>query len=123
MDVHSEDIKTICNRIKMFKKYKNQDRVVVITRGADSIVVASKNDVKEYNIPKIKSKEIVDTNGAGDAFAGGFLAKFIEGFLIEEAVRCGIRAAQEIIKNVGCCFDKDALYTINHDASSVPTIL
>ena len=30
--------------------------------------------IKQYPIAKLSKEEIVDTNGAGDAFVGGFLA-------------------------------------------------
>lgn len=113
MDASNQDIKTICRNITTFEKYKNQDRIVVTTRGADAIIVAMAEAVKEYEVKgKVTRGEIIDTNGAGDAFAGGFLAKFLQGQSIDEAVRCGIIASQEIIKNVGCSFNVDTMYNL-----------
>src|SRR5919112_1754103 len=45
--------------------------VGILTRGGDGAVVAPAPDAAEVHPPKI---EVVDTIGAGDAFAGGFLA-------------------------------------------------
>lgn len=112
MNVSNKDIKAICSSIRTFENRRNQERIVVITRGADSLFVATKDGLKEYEVGMVKREEIVDTNGAGDAFAGGFLAKIIQGCAVEEAVKCGIIAAEEVIKNVGCCFDANRLYKL-----------
>ena len=31
-------------------------------------------ELNEYPVPKVADEQIVDTNGAGDAFVGGFLS-------------------------------------------------
>ena len=41
---------------------------------------------KEYKIPVYKTK-VINTNGAGDAYAAGFLASYIKGLNIET---CGL---------------------------------
>jgi len=56
---------------------------------------------------KIPDDRIVDTNGAGDAFVGGFLAQYIQGKSIAESIECGIWTATEIIQQNGCTFPKD----------------
>ena len=43
----------------------------------------------------------MDTNGAGDAFVGGFLSQLFVGNSIEQAIDCGIYLSQEICKNYG----------------------
>jgi fructokinase len=45
--------------------------VGILTRGGDGAVVVTATDAVEVKPPKV---EVVDTIGAGDAFAGGFLA-------------------------------------------------
>lgn len=68
-------------------------RVVVITQGADATIVAvgkdGKSEVNEYPTPKIPDEEIVDSNGAGDAFAGAFMGELILGRDIETCVHAG----------------------------------
>jgi adenosine kinase len=56
-----------------------RERVVVITQGHDPVIVcvAHQGEVKlakEYAVPSIPMDSIVDTDGAGDSFVGGFLA-------------------------------------------------
>jgi adenosine kinase len=50
---------------------------------------------------------LVDTNGAGDAFCGGFLAQMVLGKPVSESVRAGHFAARTIIQNSGCAFPKE----------------
>lgn len=44
--------------------------LVVVTNGANPTTVATKNGLHRYEVP---SADVVDTNGAGDNFAGAFL--------------------------------------------------
>lgn len=82
-------------------------RVVVITQGSDPVIVVEKGQVTQYHVTQLAKEKIVDTNGAGDAFVGGFLAQLAAGKSIKECVLCGIWAATEIIQQSGCtCPDK-----------------
>ena len=54
--------------------------------------------------------KVVDTNGAGDAFVGGFLALIAEGASVDAAVRAGHWAAAHVIQRSGCTFDKSVKY-------------
>jgi adenosine kinase len=36
--------------------------------------------LSEYPVPLVPKEKIVDTNGAGDAFVGGFLAQLVQVF-------------------------------------------
>ena len=76
----------------------------MITQGAGEVIVAHGRKVALYATPAIPEEEMIDFNGAGDAFVGGFIAKLIEGKSIEECVRCGQWAARQIIKRSGCTF-------------------
>merc|ERR1712087_559194 len=53
---------------------QSRKRTVVITQGCEPTVVAVNGKVTLHAINKLDSAKIVDTNGAGDAFVGGFLA-------------------------------------------------
>lgn len=56
---------------QMEKKNKRRQRIVVITQGAEHILVAKDNSVTEFPAIKVPEEKVVDTNGAGDAFVGG----------------------------------------------------
>jgi len=53
------------------KENKLRTRVVVITQGKDDVIVAKDGQVNQYPVTVVPSENIVDTNGAGDAFVGG----------------------------------------------------
>lgn len=86
-------------------------RVVVITQGSDSTVVAVNGTVTEYPVTKIDGSAIVDTNGAGDAFVGGFLAQFLQGAALAKCVDAGHWTAGQVIQQSGCTFPKDCTYS------------
>jgi len=84
---------------KMDKVNSKRPRTVVITQGADCTVVATPDGtVTEYSVPKLAKEDIVDANGAGDSFVGGFLAGLMKGKSIKECVDAGHYAASVILK-------------------------
>ncbi|KAI8560285.1 hypothetical protein RHMOL_Rhmol04G0243200 [Rhododendron molle] len=50
-------------------------RITVITQGADPVVVADDGKIKLFPVILLPKEKLVDTNGAGDAFVGGFLSQ------------------------------------------------
>jgi len=97
------DVKEIAQRIAMLPKENgSKSRLVVITQGSDPVVVVSEGEVTEYPVTPLAAGDIVDTNGAGDAFVGGFLAQFVQKKPLSVCVSCGVWAATHIIKRSGC---------------------
>jgi sugar/nucleoside kinase (ribokinase family) len=45
--------------------------------------------------------EAIDTTGAGDAFAAGFLSAELKGGMAEDCLRAGILAGAEAVKKIG----------------------
>lgn len=71
----------------------------VITRGAAGAVAMWKGDMVER--PAATPRAIVDTTGAGDQFAAGFLAALIAGRDISDSLDTGARNAAEVLGHVG----------------------
>jgi adenosine kinase len=93
-DLKLTSIPEIAKHIALLPKVNTaRQRVVVITQGPDATIVAiakeGKAEVSEYPTAKIPDEEIIDSNGAGDAFAGGFLGQLILGGDIEKCVKVG----------------------------------
>ena len=42
------------------------------------MVLVSEGQISEHPVQLLSSQEIIDTNGAGDAFVGGFLAMLVQ---------------------------------------------
>jgi sugar/nucleoside kinase (ribokinase family) len=75
-------------------------KLVVITRGERGVLVYD-GDFGEFPALPISPHEIVDPTGAGDAFAGGFLAMYSRGAALEDCVRRGLERAREVLKKTG----------------------
>mmetsp|Transcript_44614 Transcript_44614/g.71711 ORF Transcript_44614/g.71711 Transcript_44614/m.71711 type:complete len:377 (+) Transcript_44614:133-1263(+) len=78
-----------------------RSKTVIFTKGAECTIVAKDGNAERYQVPTLDYKKIVDTNGAGDAFVGGFLSQLIEGYPTEICVKAGHFAAQTIIQTSG----------------------
>jgi len=95
----------------LFLKKANQkrDRIAIVTQGKDPVLVAVKNEagevtITEYAIPPLTNEELVDTNGAGDSFVGGFLSQLYQGKDIGTCVSAGIYLSREVCKMSGAVF-------------------
>ncbi|KAJ6224960.1 hypothetical protein RDWZM_003505 [Blomia tropicalis] len=113
-----EIAKLIANEPK--QKYNNPripssykaGRVVVITQSEKDVILARSGDsnVKLFPVKQLSEEELKDTNGAGDAFTGGFLAMYIHNKPLETCIECAIYCATECIKLQGCTLPKTMGY-------------
>jgi len=73
--------------------------LAVVTRGAQGSVVVTASGPIE--VPAASVDRVVDTTGAGDLFAAGFLYGITNGLQPEDAARLGGVCAAEVISHVG----------------------
>lgn len=73
--------------------------LTVVTRGAAGSLVVSREALTA--IPAAPIAELVDTTGAGDLFAAGFLAGYARGADHATCARLGAVAAAEVIQHLG----------------------
>lgn len=79
----------------------------VVTRSENGCVVAAEGKV--IAAPAFPVEEVVDTTGAGDLFAAGFLAGYARDLPHERSAALGALAAAEIISHVGARPQKNLL--------------
>jgi len=104
-DFGTEDIKEIAKKLAAWpKENKERSRLVIFTQGDLPVVVCKEGKVSEYSVPKLAPEEMVDTNGAGDAFVGGFLARYVMGDSLPDCVETAKRVARLIIGRSGCTY-------------------
>ncbi len=73
--------------------------IAALTRGSRGSIVVSGNEVHVLDAPKLGG--VVDTTGAGDAYAGGFLYGLTQGYTLANCGRIGGIAAAEVISHFG----------------------
>ncbi|KAL8504483.1 hypothetical protein ACS0TY_015880 [Phlomoides rotata] len=99
----TDNVEEIALKISQLPKAsETRKRFAVITQGADPVVVAENGKVQLLPVTPLPKEKLIDTNGAGDAFVGGFLAQLILGKPVEESVRAGCYAANVVIQRSGC---------------------
>jgi sugar/nucleoside kinase (ribokinase family) len=74
-------------------------RTLVITRGASGAVAIQEGEYAEIAAAPVE--KIIDTTGAGDLFAAGFLAGRCRGRPLEGCLETGSIAAAEVISHFG----------------------
>eukprot|EP00045_Choanoeca_perplexa_P002813 m.26823 g.26823 ORF g.26823 m.26823 type:complete len:353 (+) comp11719_c0_seq1:65-1123(+) len=83
-DYGTTDVKEIALKLSAHAKENTaRPRLAVITQGASPTIVASEGKATEYVVDAVGADKIVDTNGAGDAFVGGFLSQLVQGKPVE----------------------------------------
>jgi sugar/nucleoside kinase (ribokinase family) len=90
MQQNFDDAKSaISKHVEIAVLTRSEKGAVIVANGKDTIIKAE------------PVKKIVDTTGAGDQFAAGFLYGFTEGMSLEKAGRLGAIAAAEVISHIG----------------------
>lgn len=104
MKLESTDRKDIALALAKFKKTnENRKRVAIVTQGAEPTLVAAFDEttgdyaIKEFPIEPLTKEQIVDTNGAGDSFVGGFLSQLFQDHGLDKCMACGIYLSREVV--------------------------
>ena len=102
---------------KVHRLLSPKNRLLVVTCGSHGVYCSKYNyqgnrlELTLQCFPNfVKNDEIVDLNGAGDAFLGGFLAMYLKGNTGNKLYSCcrsGNDAASVILRNVGCTYPKN----------------
>ncbi|XP_032397422.1 adenosine kinase isoform X1 [Etheostoma spectabile] len=104
-DFETKDIEEIAKKAQALPKVNaKRQRIVVLTQGKDDTVVTMSDKIETFPVLKIDPKDIVDTNGAGDAFVGGFLSELVQEKPLDQCVKAAHYAANVIIRQAGCTF-------------------
>lgn len=107
-----EDIKKIALAVAALpKKNESRPRTVVFTQGSGSTIVACDGNITDHEVVPLAKDLLVDTNGAGDAFVGGFLSQLVNGKGLDACVKAGNWAAKYIIQTSGTQFEKACDYS------------
>ncbi len=81
------------------RAFEDKVETLVVTRSEKGAIAVSHGERAE--VPAEPIDQLVDTTGAGDLFAAGFLAGHAQGRSIERSLRMGAIAAAEVISHYG----------------------
>ena len=84
---------------KVIEHMRRWGGIAALTRSAKGCVIVKGGDMHE--IPAAPVREVVDTTGAGDQFAAGFLYGLTHGKSLADCGRLGALAAAEVISHYG----------------------
>ena len=79
--------------------FRNEGVLGAVTRSEEGCIVVTREET--VAVPASPIEKLVDTTGAGDLFAAGFLAGLVRGCDMRDAGRLGGLAAAEIIQHYG----------------------
>jgi len=79
--------------------------LVVVTLGSNGSLIINKNDIEE--IKSINKGKVIDTTGAGDIYAGGFMHGLINNYSLKKCGKLGSICAGHIITQLGSRSNKD----------------
>ena len=86
-------------------------KTLVVTRGADGALAVEEG--RRVKVPAAPVSKIVDTTGAGDLFAAGFLAARCRARDLEACLATGAQCAAEVISHFGARPEADLRELVN----------
>jgi len=102
----------IANEVELKSLYQTQDfetalrairtdchHVAVITRGEKGSIIVQREE--NFSVPAVQVDKILDTTGAGDLYASGFLYGYAHDFSLHDSARLGSLAASLVIQQMG----------------------
>ena len=115
----------IGNELEFFEMFKSKDDKIILSEMKDKIDVGimTKGErgamIFENNytleVKPLVVENVIDTTGAGDMFAAGFLSKIIDGKNALEAANFGCKVAARIITQYGARPSKELIGDLTRD--------
>ncbi len=98
---NADEVQVLCGTgfDEALQQLQGRVEVAVVTRGAAGSVLVTPEDVIE--VPAERVAHVVDTTGAGDLYAAGFLYGYTQAMALADCGRLGSKAAAEVISHIG----------------------
>ncbi|KAF7456391.1 Cgd8-2370-like protein [Cryptosporidium felis] len=116
-DLSSLEDHTIEAILTEIHKYLKPTCVLLCTRGHLPVVSldpkGSSSKIQHHECIYVPKEKLVDVNGCGDAFKGGFIYGLSNSFPLNACIYMGHYAASTVAQNVGCNFEFDKKPSLN----------
>jgi len=113
--LEKSDLKAATKLLADFPKANpEKKRTVIITQGPDPVYTynGETGEIQEWPVLPIKKEEIVDLNGAGDAFVGGFIAALAHNKPFAKCMESAHACAHQILQVPGTQYPDKCLYKL-----------
>lgn len=97
-------------------KLKDMCEIAVVTQGNEGSTVIKGNE--QYHVNAKSNLKVIDTTGAGDLYAAGFLYALSQNVSIEGCAQIANITASEVIKQMGARLDIDLLQIISEQKAA-----
>lgn len=106
----TEDVTEIAKLAAKYEKVNSKrPRTVVFTQGADPVVVVVGDaEPRHFPVNTIPQEKIVDSNGAGDFFCGGFMSQLAQDKDIDTCVKAGIHSSTIVLQHSGAVWGDES---------------
>ncbi|GJE17936.1 adenosine kinase [Methylobacterium marchantiae] len=95
----TEDDEAAIKALRDERNQRGMHLLGLVTRSADGALVVKGGEIRSVEAAPVR--EVMDTTGAGDLFAAGFLAGHARGLDNVSSARLGALAAAEVIQHIG----------------------
>ncbi|WP_027170754.1 adenosine kinase [Methylobacterium sp. 10] len=95
----TEDDEAAIKALRDERNQRGMHLLGLVTRSAEGAMVVKGGEIRSIEAAPVN--EVVDTTGAGDLFAAGFLAGHARGLDYVSSARLGALAAAEVIQHIG----------------------
>lgn len=89
---------------ELARRARARDKLFVITLGSDGSRVFQGDQAFDH--PAIAIDRVVDTTGAGDAYAAGFMSAYLHGASIDQSMQRGSSVAADNVGHMGSVSDR-----------------
>lgn len=89
---------------------KDHPKHIIFTQGTDPLCVViqtGEKEVSQQQFDVLTSDKVVDTNGAGDSFVGGFFSQLVKGKDLATCVKAAMYVSKIIVETSGIKFPKE----------------
>jgi sugar/nucleoside kinase (ribokinase family) len=93
---------------RLAKRARDRDKLIVITLGGDGSRAFQGS--QKFECPAISVNRVVDTTGAGDAYAAGFMSAYSHGVSIDLSMQRGASIAAGNVMHMGAFADNGLSY-------------